>query len=73
MLNAEQFGQLDQRDVHLGLDRSQDHVPISLDVTRTQVATLRQGRHPPFGAPGTDPTDGTRNGDAETLGGSVAR
>ena len=41
VLSAEEFGQLDQRDVHLGLDRRQDHVAIRLDVMRAQIATLR--------------------------------
>ncbi len=72
MLNAQQLVQLDQRDVHLGPDRSEDHVAIGLDVTRAQVAPLRQGRDPAFGAPGVDPTDGTGHRDAEALGRRVA-
>jgi hypothetical protein len=65
MLAAEQFGPLDQRDVHLGLDRSEDHVAIGLDVMRAQVTTLRQGCHPTVDAPGADPTNGSRNRDRE--------
>jgi len=73
VLAAEQRGQFDQRDVHLRLDRSQDHVAVGLNVMRAQIAALRQGRHPTFGAPGATPTDGTRNRDAETLRRRVAR
>jgi hypothetical protein len=28
----EQFTQLDQGDVDIGIDRTQDHVPVTLDV-----------------------------------------
>jgi hypothetical protein len=73
VLAAEQRGQFDQRDVHLRLDRSQDHVAVGLNVMRAQIAALRQGRPPTFGAPGANPTDGTRNRDAETLCRRVAR
>lgn len=72
MLTAEQLGELDKRDVHLGLDRSEDYVAMGLDVMRAQVATLWQGRHPTFDAPGADPTNGSRNRDAETLGRRIA-
>ncbi len=61
VLAMEQRGDLDQRDVHLGFDRRQDHVAIRLDVVRPQVAALRQGRRTPLGTPGTHPPDGTRH------------
>lgn len=73
MLAAEQFGEFDQGDVHLGLDGSQDHVAIRFDVMRTQIAALRQGVGPALSAPGADPTHGTGDGNAETLGRPVAR
>jgi len=73
VLNAQQLGQLYQRDVHLSLNRRQDDVAIGLDMMRAQIATLRQGRDPTFAAPGADPTDGTRNRDAETLRRRIAR
>ena len=72
VLTAEQLGELDERDVHLGLDRSEDCAAMGLDVMRAQVATLWQGRHPTFNAPRTDPTNGSRNRDAETLGRRIA-
>ena len=73
VLAIEQFGKFDQGDVHFGLNGSQDHFAIRFDVMRAQIAALRQGRHPTFGAPGANPTDGTRNRDAETLCRRVAR
>jgi hypothetical protein len=72
MLAAEQLGEFDQRDVHLGLDRGQDHVAIGLNVMRAKITTLRQGRHPAVDAPGADPTNGSRNRDPETLGRRIA-
>jgi hypothetical protein len=72
VLAAEQFGEFDQSDVHLGLNGSQDHVAICLDVMRTQIAALRQRVGPALSAPGANPTDGTRYGDTETLGRPVA-
>ena len=73
VLTAEQLGKLDERDVHLGLDRSENGAAMGLNVMRAQVATLWQGRHPTFDAPGADPTNGSRNRDAETLGRRIAR
>ena len=32
MLTMEQFTELDQGDIHIGIDRTQDHVPVNLDV-----------------------------------------
>ena len=72
VLTAEQFGKLDEHDVHLGLDRSENGAAMGLNVMRAQVATLWQGRHPTFDAPGADPTNGSRNRDAETLGRCIA-
>jgi hypothetical protein len=34
VLVAEQIGEFDQRDVHLGLDRGKDHAAIRLDPVR---------------------------------------
>jgi hypothetical protein len=51
VLAAEQRGQFDQRDVHFRLNRSQDYIAVGLNVMRAQIAALRQGRHPTFGAP----------------------
>ena len=45
---------------------------MGLNMTRAQVATLWQGCHPTFDAPGADPTNGSRNRDAETLGRRIA-
>ncbi len=73
MLALEQFGEFDQGDVHLGRNGSQDHFAICFDVARAQIATSRQRFGTPVGAPGADPTNGTRDRNAETLGRSVAR
>lgn len=73
MLTAKQLRQLDQRDVNLGLYRSQNRTAIGFDVMRAQVATLWQSRHPALGAPGADPTNGSRNRDTETLSRRIAR
>lgn len=73
VLVAKQFGQFDQGDVHFGLDGSQDHLAIRLDVVRAQIAALRQGFGPALNTPGADPTNGTRYRNAETPGRRVAR
>jgi hypothetical protein len=73
VLAAKQCGEFDQCDVHLGLNRSQDHVVIRLDAMRAQIAALRQGFGSALGAPGVNPPDGTRYRNTETLGRPVAR
>jgi len=72
VLAAQQLGQLDQRDVHLGLDRRQDHVTVSLNAMRAQVAALWQGRRTPFRPPSADPPDGARNRNAKAIRRRVA-
>jgi hypothetical protein len=72
VLVAEQIGEFDQRDVHLGLDRSQDHAAVGLDPMRTQITALRQGRRTTFGAPRSHPADSAGHRDAEALGRGMA-
>jgi hypothetical protein len=73
VLVAEQCRELDQCDVYLSLNGSQDHVAIRLDAMRAQIAALRQGFGSALGTPGANPTDGTRYRNAETLRRPVAR
>jgi hypothetical protein len=72
MLVTEQIAQLDQRDIHFGFDRCQDHAPLGFDVMQTKVATLRQSRHTTLDASGTDPADRARHCDAEAFRRGVA-
>src|ERR1700744_56785 len=69
----EQFTQLDQGDVQIGIDRTQDHVPVNLDVVGTKVTALRQSRYTTLDTPGADPADRTRHRDAKACRSRVAR
>jgi hypothetical protein len=73
MLTMEQFTQLDQGDVDIGIDRTQDHVPVNLDVVGTKVTTLRQSCYTTLYTPGADPADRTRHRDAKAWRSRVAR
>ena len=73
VLATEQVGEFDQGDVHLRLDGSENYVAILLDAVRAQIAALRQGFGPALNTPGADPTNGTRDCNAETPGRPIAR
>jgi hypothetical protein len=71
MLTAEQLTQLNQGDVDIGIDRTQDYVPVNLDVVGTKVTALRQSRYTTLNTPGADPADCTRHRDAKACCSSV--
>ncbi len=72
LINAQQFGQLNQADVLLRLDSAQDHVAERLDMVRTRVATLRLRLDATRRIDGFHPADGARRRHTEALSGSSA-
>ena len=68
VLAPQQFRQLDQRDVHPGINRRQDHRAIRLDPMRPFVAALPLRPHRAGAAPCLDPAHRARRSHAEPLG-----
>jgi hypothetical protein len=67
MLPPEELGELNQRDVHLLVDRTQDDVAVSLDAMGALVSALALRTDAPGFPPLTHPADRARNPNPEPL------
>ena len=70
MIAAKQVGQFDEGDVHLRVNRAQDHIPIGLDPMRSLITALRLRTHGTRRVPLAHPADRTRHPNAKSLRGS---
>jgi hypothetical protein len=73
VLAPEHLRQLDQRDVHLGIDRTEDRGTIGLDPLRALVAALWLGPRRARRVEHPNPADGRGDADPEALSGRPAR
>jgi hypothetical protein len=65
MIAAKHVGQFDEGDVHLRVNRAQDHIPISLDPMRSLITALRLRARGTRRVPFSNPADRTRHPNAK--------